>query len=88
MAATKEVALWSANFTHVYFCQFDVKEKFDALYAMSNLIKNFIFLLLFYTPLNFVLMAVRTGLEPSMTSFTNLANCRRVQTSKIGFAES
>lgn len=36
-----------------------MKEKFDALYAMSNLIKNFIFLLLFYTPLNLLLMIVQ-----------------------------
>lgn len=59
MTATKEIALWSVNFPHVHYCQFDVKEKFDALYALSNLIKNFIFLLLFYTPLNIGLMAVQ-----------------------------
>lgn len=58
MTATKDIALWSCNFNQTYFCQFDVKEKFNKLYAMSNLIKNFIFLLLYYTPLNLVLIVI------------------------------
>lgn len=58
MTATKEIALWSANFPHTYYCEFDVRENFNKFYAISNLVKNFIFLLLYYTPLNIVLIIV------------------------------
>lgn len=56
MSSTKDVALWSAKFPHTHFCEFDKKEKFSVLYSMSNLIKNFIFLILYYTPINLCLM--------------------------------
>ena len=58
MTATKEIALWSASFPKTYYCEFDVREKFNKYYAISNMIKNFIFLLLYYTPLNLVLIVV------------------------------
>lgn len=58
MRATKEIQLWGMKVANNRYCKLDIRENFDTFYEMSNLVKNFIFLLLYYTPLNLILMLI------------------------------
>ena len=45
------MALWATNFKRFFIPEFDKKEKTELFYSLSNQVKSFIFLLLYYTPI-------------------------------------
>lgn len=51
MTSTKKVALWANKFPNTNFCEFDMREKVELFYSLSNQVKSFIFLILYYTPI-------------------------------------
>lgn len=51
MTTTKDVALWSSKFPNNHFCKADHREREELFYSLSNQVKSFIFLLLYYTPI-------------------------------------
>lgn len=63
MTATKEVALWAKDFPKCHFPEFDSRERAEFFYSISNQLKSFIFLVLYYTPI-FVFLLLLTNYFP------------------------